>query len=714
MRWTTRATLAIGMALVIGALAPPGWARAGTFTVAGTSGLWAPYNNRPDRIAIYDDGGNLVSRNVGGRFSTPQGSEGGWIFDAPPGASIASFTLGGPFYAHDGWQVALMAAGQLPVENCPGPTCPGAYKYLASNVSYYGGGAPAVIVRLRCSSSNGCPNDGWRGYAFVYGSTVSIADSSPPAVRITGGPLVAGGWRRGVQSVSYDAWDNVGIKEARAFLDGRPRASAPRGCWYGSKVPCPNGGGSLVVDTAGMSDGAHRLAVQAVDAADNVGEASQRIYTDNTAPASPSGLSLQGDAPWRSTNKFDVKWTNPPQSGGPVAAAVYRLCPEGNEPDETRGCVSGSRSGQGISRIADLKVPAPGAWTLRLWLRDSAGNEATSSGVALTGLRFDSTPPAIRFRAMNPDDPTRVRVAASDNVSGLALRSLEIRRRGSDSWRSVLVAPEAGGFFGIVDDGVLRRGVYDLRARAVDLAGNERSTDAGPDASPMQLKLPLRIKTRLAVGTVRRVHRHGRRRLVRRLVARPHVHFGQRVVLHGRLTMPGENPIEGADLEVWRRVSLPRAIWQRVGSVRSSRTGRFSFRAGRGPSRLLRFRYPGTATIRSKVTVVDVRVHALSSIHVAPRRVLNGDYVTFRGRVRGRPFPAAGKLVELQVFTRRRWRTFAQPRASSTTGRWAYQYRFEAVSGRVTFRFRARIRKETDFPFELGRSRLVRVGVRGA
>ena len=47
------------------------------------------------------------------------------------------------------------------------------------------------------------------------------------------------------------------------------------------------------------------------------------------------------------------------------------------------------------------------------------------------------------------------------------------------------------------------------------------------------------------------------------------------------------------------------------------------------------------------------------------------------------------------------------------TGLWRYSYRVEAVSGRVTFRFRARIRKESDFPFELGRSRQVRVTVRG-
>jgi hypothetical protein len=65
------------------------------------------------------------------------------------------------------------------------------------------------------------------------------------------------------------------------------------------------------------------------------------------------------------------------------------------------------------------------------------------------------------------------------------------------------------------------------------------------------------------------------------------------------------------------------------------------------------------------------------------------------------------------VFTRRRWRTFAQPRAAASTGRWRYDYRFEAVRGRATFKFRARIRREATYPFELGTSRRVRVQVVG-
>jgi hypothetical protein len=692
----------------------PAQASAGTFTVTGTNGLWTPYNNRPGRIAVYPEGYALITRNVHGRFSTPSGSQGGWVFDAPPGASIASFTVQGPFLGWDGWQAAVLAAGEFPVENCPGQDCPGGEKYLLGNVVYHAYGASAVMVRLRCSSTRGCTNQGWHGYANIYSATVTIADFTPPGVRATGGPLVAGGWRRAAETVFYDAGDNVGIKEVRAYLDGSPRAAAPRACFYGSKIPCPNGAGALTVDTSGVPDGAHRLTIQAIDAADNVGEATQIIATDNSAPASPAEPSLRGDPGWRATNQFEISWSNPPQSGGPVTMAVFQLCPEANAPTDPRGCTTGTRSATNITRITNLQVPREGSWTLRLWLRDAAGNDAPSSAIVVRPLRFDATPPSVRFLPSDPNDPTRVRVAASDAVSGIAVGTLEIRRRGSDLWRTIPVAPEQGGFSGIVDDGILPAGRYDVRARAVDAAGNERSTDRAADGSSMSLALPLRIRTHLAVGQVKRTRAHGRRhRGRRRLLGVVRARYSERVTLHGRLTTPGGNPLEGSDLDVWQRVGLPGASWARIGTVRTSRTGRFAFRAGRGPNRSLQFRYPGTPTIRSRTSTVDIRVAASSSIHVRPRRVLNGDYVTFRGRVRGRPLPAGGKLVELQVFTRRRWRTFAQPRANHRTGLWRYAYRFEAVTGRVTFRFRARIRKETDFPFELGRSRQVDVTVQG-
>jgi hypothetical protein len=177
--------------------------------------------------------------------------------------------------------------------------------------------------------------------------------------------------------------------------------------------------------------------------------------------------------------------------------------------------------------------------------------------------------------------------------------------------------------------------------------------------------------------------------------------------------MPGANPLADVDVEVWERVNLPFASWRQVSVVRTSRTGRFRFKALRGPSRTLKFRYPGTATIRSRSAEVQLGIRATTSFRVDRTRVVNGEEVRFQGRLRGRQTGTSGKLLYLQVFTRGRWATFATPRANRLSGRWSEPYRFSATRGLVRYRFRVLIPREASFPYETGRSRSISVSVRG-
>ena len=254
--------------------------------------------------------------------------------------------------------------------------------------------------------------------------------------------------------------------------------------------------------------------------------------------------------------------------------------------------------------------------------------------MTLPALGFDPTPPQVALREPDPDDPLRIRVKASDATSGIARGEVELRRRGRNTWHSLATQLNPAGFSALVDDEALGDGVYDVRVRATDRAGNEASASTRPGGRPATVVLPLRVKTRLAVGKVRRSHRRSRVR--RSLVRRPSIGFGRSARLHGRLTMPGGNPIPDADIDVWERIALPDSAWRRVASVRTSRTGRFTFKAVRGPSRLLRFRYAGTPTIRARTSLVDLRVRASSSLQVNRHRLVNGEDVTFHGRVRGR------------------------------------------------------------------------------
>ena len=82
------------------------------------------------------------------------------------------------------------------------------------------------------------------------------------------------------------------------------------------------------------------------------------------------------------------------------------------------------------------------------------------------------------------------------------------------------------------------------------------------------------------------------------------------------------------------------------------------------------------------------------------------------GRIATGRIPPAGKLIEVQVFVRGRWRTFATTR-SARRGSWHYDYRFDGTRGVQRYRFRARIPQESGYPFATGRSRVTQVRVRG-
>jgi hypothetical protein len=109
---------------------------------------------------------------------------------------------------------------------------------------------------------------------------------------------------------------------------------------------------------------------------------------------------------------------------------------------------------------------------------------------------------------------------------------------------------------------------------------------------------------------------------------------------------------------------------------------------------------------------MSLLVRAKTTLRVSQTFALNGEAVAFSGRVRGRPLPNGGKLVELQARVRGSWRTFATTRADSR-GAWRYDYRFDGTRGRQVYSFRARVPREGTYPYEVGRSRRVKVTVVG-
>ncbi|MGH2825311.1 MAG: hypothetical protein ACRDLY_20295 [Thermoleophilaceae bacterium] len=529
-------------------------------------------------------------------------------------------------------------------------------------------------------------------------------------------PFTRGEWVSGVQGVSYDALDNTGVRLGRAFVGGRNAGEHSRGCNYALRVPCVSGTGNITVDTGRLSEGSQPLVVQVEDAGGNVGSSVPLgVRVDNTAPGALP-VTVQGGEGWRNRNDFDLAWDNPDEGDrAPIVAAHYRLCRSGGS-----ACSTDRRAAPAIEGLADIAVPSPGVWQLLLWREDAATNQEPANASVPVALQYDPEPPQLGFEPSAAADPTLISVRVSDQVSGLAEGQIELSREGSGSWQSLATRQDGDLLTTRIDDAGLPPGTYLLRATARDYAGNQNSTSQRVDGQPMTVSIPLRIPTAMRAGAVQtrmvreRIRRHGKRRSVRRrrttLTPTTRVRFGNHVRFEGQLENRDGQPIPDGEIHVFSRSgSMPEEL---VGIVRTDKRGRYAYRAVANSSRTLRFAYQGTPLILPAEREVTLLVRAASSFRAQPRRLLNGQVVTFVGRIRSLPVPQAGKLVELQVVLSGRWQTF-RTALSGPDGRWRVRYRFRRSCGLIRYRFRAQLPAEAGFLFEAGRTRNLHVRVRG-
>ena len=222
------------------------------------------------------------------------------------------------------------------------------------------------------------------------------------------------------------------------------------------------------------------------------------------------------------------------------------------------------------------------------------------------------------------------------------------------------------------------------------------------------LRLPARIDTRLVVGVPRKQRSdNGRRRLDHEVTAR----YRSVLRLSGFLSNAEGQPLEAASIEALDEQPDGTSLANGLATTRDDGTFGYVLRATR--NRELLFRYPGSRRIGAATAVFDLEVPAATSIRVSRRTVHNGRAVLFTGRVRSRPLPLNGKLIEMQAHFRGRWRTFSTLR-TDRRGAWKFRYRFGATLGRVTYRFRARLPAEGGYPFVGGRSRVAKVLVVGS
>ena len=677
----------------------------------------------------------LITRNVIARNAVRRGAAAIVTMTAPAGTQFQTFRWAGQVRRrHCAFALQLYAEGPgikpVAIKNlranqaCPRPGRAQAAGYKSRTFSI--AGATRIVQRVICVGTKqrrSC-NARHHNYIQTYKALATLADTTGPAVGIVGDtPLAQGAWVSGTQPLNYDAIDNVGVRAAHTLVDGQARGgNDTRSCVFADNAgtfvalaPCANGRGQIGFKTAAAPEGTHSLQVQAQDTAGNPGVSAPVIARiDNTAPARVDVRVVRGEG-WRNTNDFALAWTNPYEGDrAPIAAARYHLCAAG-----TTNCTANEVAGLGIASLP-IAVPAPGQWSVAVTRRDAAGNLDEHAASTPVTLRYDPEPPTLGFEPTAAADPTQVAVNVTDKVSGLAGGAIEISRQGTHTWQTLATRQEGSRLVTRVDDAALAAGTYVLRARAHDHAGNEASTDRRLDGQLMVVTLPLRVATTLRSGVVttkvvrKRVGRRGHRRWVHRrttvLAPAARSRAGGRLAVTGRLTGPGGRGIPGVAVQVL--ATTPVSSEALIATVQTDATGTYRYAATAATSATLRLAFPGSAGLLPAQDQVAVIVPAASSLRVRPRRVLNGQSVTFRGRVGTLPVPAAGKLVELQAFVSGRWQTFSTARTDAT-GQFRIGYRFQRTRGTQRYRFRARIPAEAGYAFATGASRRVSVLVKG-
>ncbi|MEA2311700.1 MAG: hypothetical protein QOE28_1668, partial [Solirubrobacteraceae bacterium] len=555
----TLATTVIA-ALALGA-AP---AAAGDYTVRACNGFdgnssWSPEVTNKYATAYTDcQGDGLVTRMSGASDGSkaPYGAGARFVFTSPDDTKIIRIQDLINANGMNGWAAGL----------------------VDSKPSWIWGGAPwttwntyretdlwmdtrQLFAQVTCGDPNGCPRRYLDGLIAMKNIVVTVRDYVGPTVNITGGTVTIPGWHNGGLDYTFAANDPTGIRQVDVKIDGEPRYGKAGECSDVLARPCTDmaSGGGLPEDAFGK-DGSHVVTITAFDGSGNAATASQSVLVDHTAPSPPLDLRLAGGAGWRSGNDFALMWRNPPQAAAPIIGAHYVICPAGNAGNDTRGCAEGTAYGPDIHGVANLHVPKPGDWRATVWLEDGARNRDSRQASAVAGLRLDTAAPTLAFSGLSSADPTRVHVDASDDLSGVASAQIEAKRQGESAWRALQTSLDARGFSAVLDDDALPHGTYDLRARAVDGAGNEHTTEGDADGNAATRSLPLRVATRLTVGTPARVmatNSNAKRRYRTVLRVRPQAAFGTTIPLRGRLTTPGANPLAAADIEVWERIALP-------------------------------------------------------------------------------------------------------------------------------------------------------------
>jgi hypothetical protein len=727
--------LALSLLLLAAAKAEAGrYAVAQCGWYAGADASWGDTTGgvkfRPDAFCVPSGGDPFAGVHVKSLTREGQATVTGtrfasWRWTAPPGTGITQVRGTWWHALHDGMEQRLGGVnGGGGFEQFLGA----AGTDTAPREFTKGFPAPVAAFedRLLCARGEAkwCSLDS-PSWSSLRGLTITVDDPTPPGAWINAGTLLENGWRRGAQFVAVSGYDaGAGVRFGETRLDGARVGLTEYACakasiggeWRGTRMqPCATNVSDFHwISTTGFSDGSHSLVHCTTDfAANSACAPSRTILIDNNPPAHPKAVALAGGEGWRRSNDFDLGWENPDQGpASPIGGASWRIV-------GASGYDTGVRyaAGRGRHSLLDLNTPGVGAYSLQLWLRDEAGNEAPASAVTVP-LRLDDLRPTVGFSTEAPE--THVKADVADVHSGPASGQILYRRVDDEEWIELptrLVPgdrPDVAHLVAPMPE--LGVGTFVFRADATDAAGNTASTNLRTDG------------TQMAVRRVPPPHLPKAQRAKSRLFARLRgghgsgdsltVPFGAAAVLGGRLTRAVDGAgLGGRSLRVVSRPSRGALAATAVASAETGEQGGFELRLPPGPSRRVTVAFAGDGGFEPAYRKpLELRVRAGVTLRAKPELLRTGQVVRLSGRVktRGAPIPRRGKLVAIQYLEEetRRWRPVLVTR-SDHGGRYRARYRFRYVTGRAAIRLRATALAEERWPYVPGSSPPVTVRVLG-
>jgi hypothetical protein len=258
------------------------------------------------------------------------------------------------------------------------------------------------------------------------------------------------------------------------------------------------------------------------------------------------------------------------------------------------------------------------------------------------------------------------------------------------------------------DTATVPNGPHSIQIAGYDAAGNRTLSPAVPVAILNGSTPNGAGATRQARIVAKIVGRSGRR-------ARERVtmDFGTRRTIRGRLTDAEGTPIASATLEITGQARRPGARIRREGTVKTDKKGRFTFRARRGPSRILHVGYRAFSLdpAPSAVAAMTLNVRAGIRLKVTPSRTTSRGTIRFRGRLLGRP-GRKGVVVALYAVGRvGRNRVPVAVLRTNAKGRFRFEYRFRRTFAPFTYLFQARVERQLTYPYAGAGSNRVTVRV---